>query len=759
MKVIYILLLCLLSLFANADNVKTIDLSFDVKDFNLARDERGLLEISSTKHIVSYGDDVTEPGLPLVGIKVAIPNGTEFQSLSITGSKQILQTNVLVNSNPMPEPTNAIPSPSASTVPNYKNKIYPDNTVKYVSTNTMDGYRMICFLVSPFEYDATKGELCFYENISIQINLANSKSASFCSSPFVGKNAKHWIKQLVINPEDVEDLTPSGASPKIMTSLSPTGPVDYLIITADSLLSSFDELVEWKRTKGIRTEVISIDSIDHNYTGNTIQLKIKNCLYDYYVNRGLKYVLLGGDDTIVPVQYCYAKVNTPITNMPSDLYYACFGDSLNWDGNGNGIYGEVADSIDFSPSIYISRLPIRTQEHVSAFLNKLICYEKNPLSKPWHNNILMAGARFGGNLIGEQQQSDAEAKADSLYDNYISPYWSGSRVKFFDTYTDFPGGASYQLVTDSLQTQLQKGYTFMDMGTHGTQERWDLENNYTYTKTNASSLQNNGFTIIATVACLTNAFEHSSVNIPDPCLSEAFIRNPNSGVVAYLGCSREGWSKHGSNLLDGSYSYEKEYYKSLFNNSKRFHNYAEIVAISKMQKINGCGSDGKDRWLQLGLNPLGDPEMPVYTQTPVEFDSCAISFIESGIAVNTGTDNCTICVMSTEDNGASYYDVRNYVGSALFYGIDQDITVCITKHNYVPKIVNIRPVINIQNEHILDSRLYIADKVNIGSHVTDSIPIGNVVFESGTTKIKANSVRLMPGTRVNTGAQLKVINN
>ena len=759
MKVIYILLLCLLSLFANADNVKTIDLSFDVKDFNMVRDERGLLEISSTKYLVSYGDDVTEPGLPLIGIKVAIPNGSEFQSLSMTGSKKVLQTNVLIKSNPLPEPTNAVPSPSTSTIPNYINKVYPDNTVRYVSTNTMDGYRMICFLVSPFEYDATKGELCFYENISIQINLANSKSASFCSSPFVGKNAKHWIKQLVINPEDVEDLTPSGASPKIMTSLSPTGPVDYLIITADSLVSSFDELVEWKRTKGIRTEVISIDSIDQNYSNSTIQLKIKHCLYDNYTNRGLRYVLLGGDDTIVPVQYCYAKVNTPITNMPSDLYYACFGDSLNWDGNGNGIYGEVADSIDFSPSIYISRLPIRTQEHVSAFLNKLICYEKNPLSKPWHNNILMAGARFGGNLIGEQQQSDAEAKADSLYDNYILPYWSGSRVKFFDTYTDFPGGKSYDLTTNHLQTQLQQGYTFMDMGTHGIQCRWELESYFSYYNTAASSLTNEGFTIIATVACLTNAFEHSSVNIPDPCLSEAFIRNPNSGVVAYLGCSREGWSQHGSNLLDGSYSYEKEYYKSLFNNSKRFHNYAEIVAMSKMQKINGCGSDGKDRWLQLGLNPLGDPEMPVYTQTPVEFDSCAISFIESGIAVNTGTDSCTICVMSTEDNGASYYNVRNYVSSAIFQGINQDVTVCITKHNYVPKIMEVRPVINIQNEHILDSRLYIADKVNIGSHVTDSIPIGNVVFESGTTKIKANSVRLMPGTRVNTGAQLKVINN
>lgn len=759
MKVIHILMFCLLSLFANADNVKTIDISFDVKDFKMTRNESGLLEISSTKHLASYGNDVTEPGLPLVGIKVAIPNGSVFQGLSMTGSKQVLQTNVLVAANPLVFPTNVTRPPSSPAIPDYKNKVYPSNIVKYVSTNTMDGYTMTCFLISPFEYDASKGELCFYERISMQINLSNAKSGLLSSSPFIGKNVKDWIRQLVINPEDVEDPMPIEASPQMMTSLSPTDPVDYLIITSSSLLSSFDDLVAWKKTKGIRTEVISIDSIDHQYTDGTIQLKIKHCLEDYKDNRGLKYVLLGGDNTIVPVQYCFAEVMTDedslsITNMPSDLYYACFGGSFDWDGNGNGILGEVADSIDFAPSIFVSRLPIRTQKHITDYLKKLLCYEKDPLSKPWHDNILMAGCQLGDSHVGSQ--SDAEAKADSLYNYYILPYWSGNRVKFFDTYTDFPTGSSYQLDATNLQTQLQQGYTFMEMGTHGWEDRWLLENYSDYLKTEASNLQNEGFTIITTVACLTNAFDSSSVYFPDPCLSEAFIRNQKNGVVAYLGCSREGFTSTSNNSLTSSYSYEKNFYKNLFYNSKRFHNYAEIVAIAKMQNINSCGTDGENRWIQLGLNPVGDPEMPIYTYTPVEFDNCAISYIDSGIVVNTGTDSCTICVMSTADNGASYYDVRNYVSSAVFPNINGEVSVCVTKHNHVPKIVIAGPVINIQNENILDSRTYVASSVNIGKHVTDSKPIGSVVLEGGTTQIKANSVKLMPGTLVKRGSQLKI---
>ena len=558
MKFIHILIFCLLSFFANADNVRTLDISFDVKDFKMMRNESGLLELSSTKHPVSYGNDVTDPGLPLVEIKVAIPRGAEFQSLSVTGSKQVLQTNVVVATNPIVFSTNVAPTPSPLTIPDYKNKVYPENIVKYVSTNTMDGYTMTCFLVSPFEYDASSGELHFYEQVSMQINLTDAMSASFCSSPFVGKNAKHWIRQLVINPEDVEEPTPIEASPQMMTSLSPAGPVDYLIITSSTLLSSFDNLVAWKNTKGIRTEVISIDSIIHNYFGSTVQLKIKNCLYDYYRNRGLKYVLLGGDNTVVPVQYCYAKSGSQIIyDMPSDLYYACFGGSFDWDGNGNVILGEVADIIDFSPSIYVSRLPIRTPGHITAYLNKLLCYERNPLSKPWYDNILMSGVKI--RKILDIGKSDAEVKADNLYNNYILPYWSGNRVKFFDTYTDFPDGANYPLSSSNLQTQLQKGYSFLEMGTHGEEKEWTLENNQFYRDTVAYKLQNEGFTIVNTVACLTNAFDSSHVNFPDPCLSEAFIRNPNSGVVAYLGCSREGWTSINDTTLNSTLQYSYSY--------------------------------------------------------------------------------------------------------------------------------------------------------------------------------------------------------
>lgn len=82
----------------------------------------------------------------------------------------------------------------------------------------------------------------------------------------------------------------------------------------------------------------------------------------------MKYVLLGGDDTIVPKASCYVSAGGYTENeMPTDLFFACFGGNFDWDGNKNGIYGETTDGIDMSPSIYVTRIPIRTSTDVVAF--------------------------------------------------------------------------------------------------------------------------------------------------------------------------------------------------------------------------------------------------------------------------------------------------------------------------------------------------------------------------------------------------------
>ena len=153
-----------------------------------------------------------------------------------------------------------------------------------------------------------------------------------------GNNVSDIIKSLVVNSEDVGSRNISIQS---KSTNSTNGNIEYLIITSRALSSYFQQIAQWKKMKGISSKVMAIEDIETNYTGATIPHKIKSCLYDLYKNNGLKYVLLGGDDTIVPkASCCVSAGGYTEKEMPTDLFFACFGGNFDWDGNKNGIYGD-----------------------------------------------------------------------------------------------------------------------------------------------------------------------------------------------------------------------------------------------------------------------------------------------------------------------------------------------------------------------------------------------------------------------------------
>lgn len=357
-----------------AGNVKKISVSFNKNDFTLSMNSSGLLDIISNKQVASYGEDTSEPGLPLIPVNVLIPEGSSFASLTVSSNKILIRENVTIAANPRVMPTINSVQEATEDLPKYANKFYPTSSGVYKCTSCMDGYTILNFLVSPFEYDANSKKLYLNEGITLSINLENSneRTATFSMS---GKNISDIIKSLVINSEDVDARN---VSTQNASTYSDSENIEYLIITSRALLSYFQPIVQWKKMKGISSKVIAIEDIEANYTGATTPHKIKSYLYDLYKNKGLKYVLLGGDDTIVPKASCYVSAGGYTEEeMPTDLFFACFGGNFDWDGNKNGIYGETTDGIDMSPSIYVTRIPVRTSTDVIAFSTKLLAYEKD----------------------------------------------------------------------------------------------------------------------------------------------------------------------------------------------------------------------------------------------------------------------------------------------------------------------------------------------------------------------------------------------
>jgi hypothetical protein len=443
----------------------------------------------------------------------------------------------------------------------------------------------------------------------------------------------------------------------------------------------FKPLITWKIQKGIRSKTLSLEEIYAKYSGSTNQLKIKNCLKDYYENHQLKWVLLGGDNTVVPIQECYGSCSGYTDNtMPCDLFYACFDNAFDWNANGNNIVGELDDKVDLNPEIYISRLPIRTIEQITAFVNKLLKYEKQPSTLNYVKKMLFIGTQLWNTWNG---QSDAHQWSEKIYNDYIADVWNGTKYRFYDTGTDFTGDASYDLNSSNLQTQINNGYHFLHVATHGSNTIWSMETGSNYNSTNASALQNGNASIIVTMACYTNAFDQSS----DPCLSEAFIRNSTGACIAYWGSSRYGWGVAAEvSTLFSSFLYDAYFYDQLFKGlpASDSYKFAAITTTAKQRLVNSSNSYSSYRWLQYTLNAIGDPEMPIFTDNPLSFSNITISQNGTTVTVNSGgISGCTIALTSS-DAGTSYFEVAKDVSSYTFNNVNVPYCVSVTKHNYIP---------------------------------------------------------------------------
>lgn len=701
-----------------------------------------------------------------------IGSDQNFSSISSSYNEQRTLTDVVMAANPIIVPTGSQGTSSVSQQVSYPLTTYPTVNAEYSSTQLMDGYKIVCLNICPYRYDATNKILNFISSINISLSLMTTATAKQATTTVKerGDVMKDAVKNFVINSNDLDSLYSTALSSSSLSTTS-NEVFPYLIITSTSLKTAFEPLLEWKKMKGVKTKIITIDDINSSYSGSNTQLKIKNCLYDYYQNYGLKYVLLGGDDSVVPVQGCYCKVNSTVDNkIPTDLFYECFDDNFEWNANNNGIIGEISDNIDMSPEIYLTRAPVRTVSDVTSFVDKIIDYEKTPPVEDWKDSILLCAAYLWGTVTDDNGNvvSDGQYKSEKFYNTYIKPdsiEWKGTPLHFYDTMTDFAGGSDYALDSANLQHQLSEGYLFVDFATHGSQTLWGMESG-TYNSSEASQLYNTQPTIITTMACLTNAFDSGTGGTEDPCLSEAFIRSSHSGVVAYLGCSRYGWGYSGymSKYLGPSLQYNGIFYNLLFSQNQKNKNFGMLVAQAKSNMISQSSQYNAFRWVQLGLNPIGDPEMPIYTSRPKTISTAYITKCDSVINVKTGLSESKICIMSRNDDGDSYYkvDTTSYNTDVTFQYVPESFNICITKQNYIPLLLTTSNLTYIQNSTFNENHIISADSVVIGSKVTTIKSFGPVIVNSGSTTVNASKlVKICSNFKVNKGATFKadVISN
>ena len=759
MKKIVILLACFVfsAILSYGQNTKRVTLEFNAEDFEFQQDEAGCFVILSGTHNYHFKSDTLQPALPFLEYNVLISNTEGYSSHSVSESKILIRNNVDMAHNPVELPTNMpAPMPTYKRAPSYSQETYPNVNVEFAGTNEGGGYKLLSFHICPFEYDAQNRKLYLKTKIIIDIKLNNGLPISSTSAQNVQSSSlKEQIRQIVVNPEDIEyDEVPKRSRTSDAELTLQTG-YEYVIVTSNQLKSAFQALADWKNRKGIRSKVITVENIMSTYTGLPKPEKIKRALADI---DGLSYVLLGGDTLNVPTCMCFIGIQSDTSCItPADSYYACLG-TMNWDANGNGLYGDTIDNVSLLPSLNVSRAPVATIEDAQTFVNRIIGYESAPDTTDWEDNILMGGKSLGYKVDNQHHDyyfynyyttgdsvSDTQHWSQTIYDTYINPSnasypsWDGDRVRLYDTHSDVSVSGNYIFTYSNLQTEMSKGYTFVDIMTHGWIYAWTVEGNSYYEWGHANRLNNAGYTIVTTTACSTNAFDFNTIyhNHGLWCLSQHFIQNPQSGVLAYWGTSRENWYTPRTLSLGPGAIFDGLTYRKLFED--RYHRMGKAttaVKIEKMSSATGGYSSARKVWM--GLNLMGDPEMPVYLSKPKSFQSVNIKFVNDNVYVDAGTDGFDICFINQADS-TEYYIAREIDNSSVsFSGLCGIYDVCITKPGYIPYTAVCGDSLYLQNITLTGTKSYVTDNAMIGSNVTAKVSQGPVVVSNGITTITAN---------------------
>ncbi len=662
----------------------SVDFTFSVADVELtAAGEYTVVGLADGSRVV---DEVGAPSIPAKFANILIPSGAQNVSIAASGDWVLLAEGIT----PVPaQPRSPKSRPQPAFVPandRYaRAEVWPAEIATLQGDHDMQGYQFVSVRVNPLAYVGAEKKLYLRETVTVTVTY----DAPVSTKSIFPKQANLFgplVDSLVVNPTDASLFAPN------VKTVAPKAALDYLIITSAALSNAFQQVADYRASSaggGYTTRVMTTNTIGADFSGVDIQAKIRACISNSVYSLGTTMVLLGGDDTIVLDRNCKVSVGTDVENeMPTDLYYSGLGG--NWDNNGNGVYGEAnysgsSDEGDLAWDVVVGRLPFRTTAQVTNYLNKVIAYEagwsvtnKIMLGGPyawdtWTGNsrpsddVTIDGhAGFRSTDPAHDSVSDSEAWLRRLYRDGIRSYWPAQVGIMCDTITswDTTYCGSYLQSSANTLSKFNQNWTHLMFSGHGAPREWGLESG-SYTYSNADS-QTGLTAFVYTDACLTGHFDknsNGSFGTTEPCLGEAFLRNTRvrGGALAYMGCARYGWGEPGSYDGGPSTVYAYKFYKRMYETTNRTLGVAFAMHKADMASLSGVNDS--ERWIQFGMNLLGDPALKMPKDVPVlsapSFTSAASFGATTGVArthtvVASGNPTPVLALQSSTATAGSY---------------------------------------------------------------------------------------------------------
>ena len=376
------------------------------------------------------------------------------------------------------------------------NTNYPKNQTELVTTQKSRGQKISMIQICPMSYNPVEKTLIIHRLFKIEV-MGDGVLAEK-----MNPIQQPELKNTLVNTAFYQSTTASRSMDEAIT---------YLIITSSDYMEAALAIAEWREQTGYKTEILAQPS----WTSPQIFQAISQ---RYYGNHPPEYVLLLGDHNKVPgVQYA-----SDIGLFPTDRIY-CYMDGGN----------------DYFPDFAIGRISVTSSQQALIVANKIINYEKTPVTLPSFYNTALAAAYFQDNdEDGYADRRFAQTAEDilqyltvSIGKNVSRAYYTKSSITPLFWNNDYYSAGEpvpnhlkkptfpWNGNANNIRTQINSGTFFVFHRDHGYENGWG---DPAFNNTNVASLNNgNRLPVVSSVNCQTGKF------LVSECFSEAFLRHAN----------------------------------------------------------------------------------------------------------------------------------------------------------------------------------------------------------------------------------------
>ncbi len=257
----------------------------------------------------------------------------------------------------------------------------PDDPVLMASTGCMGGYTVASVLLTPAAL-LPDGRLEIAVSGTLRLRWTESTAAA--ESPSRLRVMGGILRRVVENPQEVGSYAPA--------SVPVSGPgVEYLVVADEDYVSDMQPILDLHSSRGYSTGMLTVQEAVASYPGSDDAERLRNAIIHYRENHGTVFVLLAGDETLVPDRLVYTRCeNVPPEYAPCDLYFSDLDGS--WDDNGDGIYGQAEDGMDLFDDVLLGRALFDDHATAQIFVDRTVAYQSSPPPGPWSQKALLCGA-------------------------------------------------------------------------------------------------------------------------------------------------------------------------------------------------------------------------------------------------------------------------------------------------------------------------------------------------------------------------------